>query len=168
MLDLAIKYQEQLSKLFLETRFDENYKYYNYGSYYNKTDIDDSTWNYMQYVSIDKKGNIVGYIDYSINRDANKAYSFSMIRFSKQTEMFFMKDVLQVVDDLFMKYNRHKLTFSVIIGNKAEKAYDKFVDKCNGRVVGVYKEEVKLFDGKLYDEKVYEIMKDDYLKRKEK
>ena len=38
------------------------------------------------------------------------------------------------------------------------------IDKYGGRIIGIYKQETKLIDGEYYDKKVYEIMRDDYLK----
>lgn len=54
------------------------------------------------------------------------------------------------------------LDFGVVIGNPAEKIWDKTIKKLNGKVVGYYKRDVKLIDNKLYDMKVYEVMKEDY------
>ena len=53
-----------------------------------------------------------------------------------------------------------KLNFSVAIGHPIEKSYDKMVEKYGGRITGIKKEDVKLFDGKLYDLKGYEIFMD--------
>jgi hypothetical protein len=53
-----------------------------------------------------------------------------------------------------------------VIGNPIEKSYDKLIHKYGGRVVGTYKQHTKLIDNKLYDEKFYEIFRDDYIKNK--
>jgi hypothetical protein len=47
---------------------------------------------------------------------------------------------------------------SNVVGNPAERMYDKFIEKYNGRVVGIKKNEVKLVDGKFYGLKLYEII----------
>ena len=44
--------------------------------------------------------------------------------------------------------------------------YDKYIEKYNGRVVGYRKNEIMLSDGQYYDDKLYEITKEDYLKSK--
>ena len=64
--------------------------------------------------------------------------------------------------DIFDKFRFHKINFFVILGNPTEKHYDKIVEKCGGRVVGIYKQDVKLIDNRLYDIKVYEITRTDY------
>ena len=44
--------------------------------------------------------------------------------------------------------------------------YDKFISKYGGRIVGIKQKDTMLFDGKLYDTKMYEIFTEDYLKNK--
>ena len=65
------------------------------------------------------------------------------------------------------KYNFRKLNFYVIAGNPAEKAYDKMIKRYGGRVVGYRRKNTRLFDGKYYDEKLYEVMREDYFRKKE-
>ena len=50
----------------------------------------------------------------------------------------------------------------MIIGNPIEKSYDKMINKYGGRIVGIYKEDVKLIDGEYYDKKLYEILASEY------
>lgn len=75
----------------------------------------------------------------------------------------FANDLKQLINDIFMKYNFRKLTFTVHIGNPAEKFYDKYIDKIGGRIVGIYKQEDKMIDGNYYDTKMYEVMKEDFV-----
>ena len=51
-----------------------------------------------------------------------------------------------------------KITFSVVVGNHIENAYDKFINKFNGRIVGIKEKECLLSDGNFYDLKMYEII----------
>ena len=73
-------------------------------------------------------------------------------------------DLGQALTDIFERFKFRKLNFSVVIGNPIEKSYDKMIDKYGGRIVGIYKQEIKLIDGEYYDEKLYEITREDYLK----
>ena len=50
----------------------------------------------------------------------------------------------------------------MVIGNPIEKSYDKMVKKYGGRIIGTYKEDVKLIDGEYYDKKLYEILSSEY------
>ena len=80
----------------------------------------------------------------------------------------FGKDLLKAIQDIFERFNFHKLTFSVVIGNPAEKSYDRLCAKYGGRILCIQKEETKLEDNKYYDVKRYEIMREDYMKARNK
>jgi hypothetical protein len=56
------------------------------------------------------------------------------------------------------------MKFNVVIGSPNEKIYDRLIKLYNGRIVGVFKKDVRLMDNKLYDVKHYEIFKDDFEK----
>jgi RimJ/RimL family protein N-acetyltransferase len=71
-----------------------------------------------------------------------------------------------VLDEMFTKYNFRKLEFSVVVGNPIEKSYDRLIYKYGGRIVGTYKKHTRLMDNKYYDEKLYEIFRDDYIKNR--
>ena len=161
MLDVAIKYKEQLEKVQYNIWFDEKYKFWNNGTYYETLKIDDNTWNRHQFVSI-KDGNVLGYISYSIDRSNDFVSNLSIMNFSED-KMTFGMDLGQALKDIFEKYNYRKIKFSVVVGNPIEKSYDKMIKKYNGRIVGTFKNEVRLIDNKYYDEKYYEINRDDYI-----
>ncbi len=61
LLDVAIKYKEQLEKLQYNIWFKDKYKFWNNDTYYDAMTIDDSTWERHQFVSI-KDDNVIGYI----------------------------------------------------------------------------------------------------------
>ena len=66
----------------------------------------------------------------------------------------------------FEKFNFRKLNFSVVIGNPIEKSYDRMVKRFGGAICGYQRENVRLFDGKFYDEKLYEVLSEDYWRAK--
>ena len=74
----------------------------------------------------------------------------------------------QAITDIFEKYNFRKLNFAVVIGTPVEKHYDRLIKRYGGRIVGVRKQNCRLIDGKYYDEKLYEIMRDDYFESRGK
>lgn len=162
MLVPAFNYAEELKKKMATTWFDEKYKYYN-DTYYSDLKIDNETWSRHQFVSIDKDGNIIGYIEYSVDRQTYSCDGLSIINFTDNKTIFGM-DLGHALTDIFEKFKFRKLVFAVIIGNPIEKSYDKMINKYGGRIVGVYKQHTKLIDGEYYDKKVYEIMREDYLK----
>ena len=162
MIRPAILYVEELKKKYTETWYSDKYKYYHLGGWNNMIQIDDNDWNKHQFVSVNKKDEVIGYISYNVDRTSNSCDGFGAINFTNDV-INFGKDLATVLDNIFTKFNFHKLVFCVVIGNPAEKQYDKLIEKYNGRIVGIYKEDVKLFDGKYYDKKMYEIMRKDYL-----
>jgi hypothetical protein len=80
----------------------------------------------------------------------------------------FGKDLLQVIKDIFERFNFHKLSFGMVVGNPIEKTYDRIVEKYGGRITCIEKEETKLDDNKYYDVKRYEILREDYLRARGK
>lgn len=161
MLTNAREYVDQLATLLTRTWYDDKYKFY-HDSWHEKVEVEKSDWNKRQFVSLDKKGNVLRYIGYSIDRDADYISNFWIINFS-DNKVIFGRDVAQAFEDIFIKYNFRKITFSVTIGNPIEKSYDSLMKKYGGRIVGTYKEHVKLIDNKLYDSKVYEIFRKDFI-----
>ena len=83
------------------------------------------------------------------------------INFSNN-KITFGKDLMKALKDIFEVYKFQKINFSVIIGNPIEKSYDRMIMKYGGRIVGVYKNDVKLIDGLYYDRKIYEILASEY------
>lgn len=162
MLQPAIKYSEQLKNKLRDTWFIEKYKYYHTNGYYDELQINNDTWNKHQFVSV-YNDEVIGYIFYNIDRRSNFVYGLGIINFSDNKIVFGM-DLGQALKDIFEKYKFRKLRFSVVIGNPIEKSYDKMIKKYNGRIVGIYKKETLLIDGKYYDEKLYEITREEYLK----
>ena len=166
MLKPAIQYKEPLIKLLTNLWFEDKYKYYNSEWYYSTPEIKNCTWDKHEFVSVDNDNNILGFIDYYVDRCANKATSFCALSFTATPTLAFGKDLYQAIDEVFCKFKFNKLRFAVIIGNPIEKTYDKLIAKYGGAVTGYSKQEVRLSDGELYDMKTYEIMREDYLKCK--
>ena len=166
MLDFSLKYKEELQKLYIDTWHKDKYKYYNYSSYLLLPETKNNTWEDHDFVSLNKDGQVIGNIYYSINRETNSAYRLCIINFTDDI-IIFGKDLCQVFKDIFEKFNFHKLSYSVVIGNPVEKQYDKLTLKYGGRIVGIEKQDIKLFDNKYYDVKRYEILREDYMKTKE-
>lgn len=175
MLKIALPYIDQLRELFLETWYREEYKYYNIDVYYDlyKPTITEEEGDYRsrEFVSV-YNNRIIGYIEYSINRISNIVTNVCIIRFShcqknQLAEMMqFSRDVMQVVDDIFMKFNHEKINFYCIKDNPARKMYEKFISKNGGTYVGTQRKNQKLMDNKYYDDCLYEILKEDYMKER--
>lgn len=164
MLDLAMKYEKELQDLFAGIAFDMKYKYFTCCSYREKYEAYKSTWDTHEFVSV-HDGTVLGYISYTVNRERNNASGLQIVNFS-DNKLRFGKDVFTAIDDIFTKFNFQKLKYSVVLGNPIETTYNKLTDKYGGRIVGVERNEVKLIDGKMYDHKMYELFREDYLAHK--
>jgi hypothetical protein len=163
MLQPAYLYKDILYKYKSKIAFDERYKFYEYDTYVDYDIITDrNSWECIQLVSVDNNDNIIGYFKADINRHVYYVCGLAIINFTPKTNLIFAKDLKQFFLDLFNKYNFNKITFRVVIGNPIEKMYDKLVSNYGGRIVGIYKNNTKLWDGKIYDVKLYEIMKEDF------
>ena len=161
MLALAFEHKEELQCRLRKIWENEKYWYYNNSSYFRQLSLEEDTWNCMQYASLNSAGEVIGYLEYGIEREARYVKYLAIANFTDDAS--FGLDVLHMIKDIFEKYKYRKITFSVIIGNPIEKRYDKLISRYGGRIVGVYKENVMLPDGMLYDEKLYEIHLSDYL-----
>lgn len=164
MLLPAQLHTEELKKLFLKTAYDEKYKFYHSG-YHDTYDPSDSTWGKHEFVSVDSNNNVLGYIAYTIDRYTYVSHNFHVINFS-ENKATFGRDLCQAIDDMFLKYGLGRVEYSVVIGNPIEESYDKMTQKYGGTIIGVRHKSTRLSDGKWYDEKLYEILKEDYLNAK--
>ena len=162
MLDNANKYTYELKNLYLDTWYDDKYKFYYACGYSEEPHYSDSNLGRHDFVSLDKNGNIIGYISYGILRYEYYAHNLSIVNFSDNI-LTFGRDLREVISNIFEKYNLRKLQFMVVVGNPIEKSYDKLIQKYGGRIVGEYKKHRRLIDGNFYNAKAYEIFREDYL-----
>ena len=166
MLKPAILYKEEIPRLYQSIWFNDKYKYYNYSTTWHTFSIDEKTNDWHEFVSVNAKGEVIGYIHYYVNRTTLNCNRFGAINFTDDPT--FGRDLLQVIKDIFERFNFHKLDFSVVIGNPAEKSYDHLCKKYGGHILCIEKDETKLDDNKYYDVKRYYIMRDEYFAAKEK
>lgn len=163
MLDLALNHEDELRKLFRTTWFSEKYMFYSGCNWYNEFSINNNnTDTAHQFVSLDKDGEIIGYIAYYIDREDNVVTNLGIINFRDDNKPTFGMDVGTTLRDIFEKFHFRKVMFYCVVGNPIESTYDSMIKKHNGRIVGIFKEEVRLFDGKYYDKKLYEILSKEY------
>lgn len=161
ILDIANKYEKELQELFINTWYDEKYKYFHCGCYSDLFKVPDSNWSQHSFVSKDRDNKIIGYIAYNITRGNDSVDGLGIINFTDD-KITFGLDLSEVLKNIFEKYNFRKLTYSVVVGNPIEKSYDKLTQKYGGSIIGTHKQHVRLIDNKFYDQKFYEIFREDY------
>lgn len=164
MLKPATLYQAELKQKFAEITFEYAYKFADMSVYRNEFEVKDSTWTGHQFASVNKHGDVMGIITYAIDRETHAAYAFQVINFEMNTfSPTFGRDLMQATEDAFTKFNFDALRFTVVVGNPAEKMYDRHLERYGGRIVGVKRRGCRLIDNKLYDMKLYEILREDFL-----
>ena len=162
MLKQAILYEEQLKRKYMEAMCDDYFKFFTGCSYHSFTiDIVKSDWSEIQRVSVNRDGLVIGFITCQIERDSNNASRFGIMNFTKKSNIIFANDVLEFLRELKDGYNINRMEFMAYIGSEAEKMYTEFIKKHGGSVVGVEKRVAKLPDGKYYDCKIFEILRED-------
>lgn len=165
MLEPAILHKEEITRKDISTWYDDRYLFYYASDSRESITVDEHDWNRRQFASVNSSGEVIGYISYGIERDANFAHGLGAINFELgKNGLIFIRDVLKAIDDIFKKYRHNKLDFDCVAGSPLERRYDKLTARCGGRIVGTYKENYKLMNGKMYDRKAYEIMRADYIK----
>lgn len=163
MIKPAQLYAEELKRLYCETWYDSKYMYYH--SYVGTEDLHLPDNNYERHAfAILDNNEIIGYISYRLNWAAKVTYNFGIISFKQS--LVFGKDLMKIIDDIFMKYKMNKMEFYAFSDNPVIKHYYKFIDKFGGREVGILKQTNLLMDGKLHDSVMFELFRDDYLKNK--
>lgn len=156
-------FEQQLQDKYLETILNDKYKYYHASNLQNYTlELDNDTWNKIDFVSVNDEGEVLGYLFARFDRTADLVSGLGAMNFGEINYQF-SKDFHKFITDLLMVHNFRKINFSVVVGNPAERMYDKYITKYGGRIVGTFKEDVRLYDGKYYDHKYYEIFKDNFL-----
>ena len=154
MLVPAISRKEEVLKKFSEMIYTEDYFYYcGYPHCHSIPEIKAED-DYFDWVSVDSKGEIIGYISYHINPATDNVARFGMISFDKGNPLF-MRDVFNLLKDLVK--NHRRVEWRCIGGNPVAAHYNKFCENCGGRVIAL-RSVVKGLDGSYRDEYIYEIL----------
>lgn len=161
MIKPAILYKEQLLQKYSEIMYDITYQYYfGYPSVW-LPDVPDNTGDGHYFVSVNEDNEVLGYITYSINHLSKSCFNFGVISFDKGN-IHFIKDVYQVIYNIFTLYHFNRIEWSCFVDNPAIKGYRNFIKRCGGKEVGYLKATNILMDQKLHDSVIFEIMKEDF------
>lgn len=168
MLDNAFKYEDKIRARFLDVWYDPKYQFYFCGAYHEPFSLpQNGDWHCRQFVSLSKEGEVNGLIGYAIDHDCNLAHNFGAINFSTDRVGFGL-DLARCIDDIFVKFCMNKLEFNVICGNPIEASYDKIIGKIGGHILCTRRDRAKDMAGNFHDDKIYEVMREDYMKAKER
>lgn len=114
----------------------------------------------LQMVSVDDNG-VVGYFGAKLDRETDTARELVIINFQDKNHTF-AADLHDFFLSLFDRFGMQRVTWWVVVGNPGEAMYDRIIEKHGGRVVGTFKNDAKLSDGRLYSIKWYEVTRDNF------
>ena len=159
MLKYAWQYKEALEQLYVQTIDDPRLKFLHCNGWLDfDLGLDKTTWTKLQHVSVNSKGEVIGYLCADLDLKVNSVSSLYVMNFYDKS-VTFSKDFYAFLETLLQRYT--KVNFSVVVGNPAETMYDRVVKKYGGRVVGVKEDHVNI-EGTLHDMKMYEVMQRNY------
>ena len=108
----------------------------------------------FQYAIVDKDEKLIGYLGYSVDWYASKAYNFGLFSFDRGT-LQVPKDVFERLEELVNTV--HRVEWRAVGGNPACRGYDNFIKKHNG-TKHVLKDSIKDRVGSYHDDIIYEIV----------
>ena len=164
MLDIAKKYEQEIQAKFLDTWYDMKYQYYRDTSGDRIPQLADNCYDRRDFVSLDKDGNLIGFISYFYNDTTRSASQFGIINFGKPSTIF-ARDVLQVIGDIFFKFKLDRIEFWCFEDNPATRGYRQFIKRFGGKEAGHLRRTCRLMDGELHDAVIFEILREDLVKR---
>ena len=124
MLELASLHKEKLMTLYRKTWRNPKYMYFHCGNIFYDLEIYDDTRDVEQLASLDKDGNIVGFLCVKHRRDTNSVCDLVFLSFTESVNHVTARDLLKLVDSLFESGIR-KISFGAICGNPIMPTYDK-------------------------------------------
>lgn len=160
MLKPAYLYSDQLQRKYAETIDDNYYNFYFTGMWrnYKLKVYDDDCW-IIQRVSVNSKGDVIGYMSASFDRESRVASSFAIMNFTKHINAVFAKDLLSYIRYLRDVQKASKFEFCAFVGGNPDRMYKQFIKKHGGRIIGVSQDATVLRDGLLHDMTLFEIMR---------
>lgn len=162
MLRPAQLYAEELQKENVKSWYKPENIYWNGGTGDSDIQLPDNNYDRHCFVSVDKEGNIIGYISYCVDWSAMTAYRFGMISYQKGN-LEFVRDLYQTIYNLFTVYHMNRVSWCCFADNPAIRGYRNFIKRHGGRECGYYRQIARLQDGQLHDEVDFEIMAEEFV-----
>lgn len=160
MIRPAILYKDQVALKMAETWYDPDYMYY-YDTTPGIPDIADKPDNLYQFVSVDEKGEVVGYFSYWVYEPSKRAMNFGLIAFRKKSRVF-MKDAIQMFKDMFEKFGIESAEWRCYADNtEAIKLYRRVIDMYGGVEVGTLRKNGAPQNRKICDTVIFEVLRSD-------
>ena len=157
-------YEEQIKRKMWEIWYDEKYQYYFGGNWRSDLSLADNNSDYLKraFAVLNNRDELIGYISYSVDNELRIAQWFGAVNFSDD-KLTFGKALRQVIEDCFLKFGMEVVEWCAICGNPIERSYDRMCKRLGGRIVGTRHKRAKDMAGNVHDDKLYEILREDYL-----
>lgn len=134
MLKPLITRIDEVNKYIAEHMYDTDLMYYQGCPHpMNLLDPKDITAgnNRYDYISVDSKDNICGYISFHIQYDTHRAERFGMFSMH-QNPIVFARDIEEVIDICFNVHNVDVIDWRCVEGNPVKKSYDALSKRFGG------------------------------------
>lgn len=156
----------EINEALMELWYEPEYQWYFGGRnhYPMQADPDNGDERKRIFASIEPGGKIIGCMGYCVEQETKSVWSIFAIRFPHGNKLTFGRDLRQFIDDIFVKFGFRRAVFGCVVGNPAERMYDRhIVGRMGGRVLCVERDAALDMQGNLCGFKRYEIMRDDYI-----
>ncbi len=165
MLTFPYPYKDKIEEIYSMKIGEEYYRYFTFGPDQMPfvLGIRDNTEKNLQFVSMNRDGNILGYLVAVINWASNAVTHIGAMNFTGKVNFTFSKDIHRFLNDLFLKYGFRKVRFAGLSQNPAVNMYAKYAMKYGGKEVGRFREEVKIGD-QYCDMVTYEVFRECFIK----
>lgn len=159
MLKAAQLYVSELNAKMLEIWYDPEYVFCTRCNCC--LSLSDNNYKNHEFVSVNKDGDIIGYISYKIDHEIRGANDIIIISFQKGN-IEFIKDVHIAIYNIFNKFNINRVQWYCFADNPAIAGYRKFIKKYGGVECAYFRQDSMLQDGKLHDSVIFEILRDEF------
>ena len=160
MIKPAILFEDQLRLRIAETWYDPDYMYY-YDTTPGIPDIADKPDNQYQFVSVNEKGEVVGFFSYWVYEPSKRAMNFGLMAFKKHNRTF-MKDAVQMFKDMFEKFGIESAEWRCYANNtEAAKLYRHIIKEYGGGEVGTLRRNGAPQNREICDTIIFEVLKED-------
>ena len=157
MLEPASQHVRELSSLWGQFSTHPDFRHWNVDRDYNPlSEIKNTDYRKDEWVSV-IDGKVAGYFCALIDKTTRSVADVSVANFSKDSK--YGADITA-----FVKYLRRRyriIRWAIVEGSPAEKVCPGLLKRYGGRHVGTFTKKIRLSDGRLYNEKWYEILNED-------
>ncbi len=109
----------------------------------------------FQYAIVDKNEKLIGYLGYTVDWYASKAYNIGLFSFDRGN-ILVGRDVFDKLEELVGTL--HRVEWRAVGDNPAGRGYDHFIKKHNGKK-HILKDAIKDRNGCYHNDIIYEIVK---------